>query len=118
MYLRGATQKYMEINSGGSGAADGDQSTEFSGMLSSPSAGGMRIAGSYAQRGSPGERNSPAWLSVPQLWTWVIVLVPSERPEVARYLQPCNSTGPALQVERSWVTVPDPLRHWSFTNLF
>lgn len=37
------------------GAAGGDKDSQLSAMLSSPSAGGMRLAGNYAQRGSPGE---------------------------------------------------------------
>ncbi|CAM9148794.1 unnamed protein product [Ectocarpus fasciculatus] len=36
------------------GAAGGDKDSQLSAMLSSPSAGGMRLAGNYAQRGSPG----------------------------------------------------------------
>ncbi|CAM9714560.1 unnamed protein product, partial [Hapterophycus canaliculatus] len=35
-------------------AAGGDKDSQLSAMLSSPSAGGVRMAGNYAHRGSPG----------------------------------------------------------------
>lgn len=44
----------MDNNSGGTEVGDGEHSSQVSAMLSSPSAGGMRVAGNYAQRGSPG----------------------------------------------------------------
>lgn len=37
-------------------AAAKKQDSQLSAMLSSPSAGGMRLAGNYAHRGSPGEK--------------------------------------------------------------
>lgn len=50
-----ACAQYMENISERSGAAGNDRESQSSAMLSSPSAGGMRFAGNYAQRGSPGE---------------------------------------------------------------
>lgn len=47
--------QYMDNTPERSGAAGSDQESQLSAMLSSPSAGGMRLAGNYAHRGSPGE---------------------------------------------------------------
>lgn len=45
----------MANKSESSGASGGDEASQLSAMRSSPTAGGMRLAGNYAQRGSPGE---------------------------------------------------------------
>ncbi|CAM9854408.1 unnamed protein product [Ectocarpus sp. 8 AP-2014] len=50
----GAAGRDKDSKQSAEGAAGGDKESQLSAMLSSPSAGGMRLAGNYAHRGSPG----------------------------------------------------------------
>ncbi|CAM9331439.1 unnamed protein product [Ectocarpus sp. 6 AP-2014] len=50
----GAAGRDKDSKQSAEGAVGGDKESQLSAMLSSPSAGGMRLAGNYAQRGSPG----------------------------------------------------------------
>ena len=87
--------QYMDNMPQRSGAAGTDQESQLSAMLSSPSAGGMRLAGNYAHRGSPGEflfRNRP--YSEP---TRIVQVVEHKR----------TSTGFIFDLSRTWRSMPN-----------